>query len=140
MVGFNPDITGSPNGRSHTLDYPPPWRKRLNQPAYQQERNSADLNLISGEPGIGKSRLARTLAEQIASKSYTPIRLQCSPFHTDRALYPFIEHFERVAGFTAYCRWAACSPSAGAQRKAGPRRIMSSSATCGQTYPRIYSI
>ena len=62
-------------------------------PAYQQERNSADLNLISGEPGIGKSRLARALAERIAGESYTPIRLQCSPFHTDRAIYPFIEHF-----------------------------------------------
>ncbi len=102
-------------------------------PAHQLERNSADLNLISGESGIGKSRLARTLAERISGESYTPLHLQCSPFHTNIALYPIIEHFERVAGFTAYCRWVACSPSAGAQRKAGPRRIMSSSATCGQT-------
>jgi len=56
--------------------------------------------VISGEAGIGKSRLARTLAERIADEPHTPIRLQCSPFHTSSALHPFIEHFEHAAGFS----------------------------------------
>jgi class 3 adenylate cyclase/predicted ATPase len=55
--------------------------------------------LISGEPGIGKSHLAAALAERIASEPHTRLRYQCSPYHTNSALRPFIAQLERAAGF-----------------------------------------
>ena len=57
--------------------------------------------LISGEPGIGKSRLAAALAERIAGEPHTRLRYQCSPHHTNSALRPFIAQLERAAGFKA---------------------------------------
>ena len=55
--------------------------------------------LISGEPGIGKSRLTAALSEHIASEPHTRLRYFCSPHHQDSALYPFIAQLERAAGF-----------------------------------------
>jgi predicted ATPase len=57
--------------------------------------------LISGEPGIGKSRLAAAFAEHIAGETHARLRYQCSPYHTSSALRPFIAHLERVARFKA---------------------------------------
>ena len=54
--------------------------------------------LISGEAGIGKSRLSAWLAEQVADTPHTRLRYQCSPYHRDSALYPFVQQFERAAG------------------------------------------
>jgi class 3 adenylate cyclase len=55
--------------------------------------------LVSGEPGIGKSRLAETLVERAAGEPHTRLRLFCSPHHQDHALYPTIAQLERAAGF-----------------------------------------
>jgi class 3 adenylate cyclase/predicted ATPase len=55
--------------------------------------------LLSGEPGIGKSRLTAALLERIAAGPHTRLRYFCSPQHTDSALYPFISQMERAAGF-----------------------------------------
>jgi class 3 adenylate cyclase len=55
--------------------------------------------LISGEPGIGKSRLTAALSERIQGESYTRVRYFCSPYHQDSALYPFITQLERAGGF-----------------------------------------
>jgi class 3 adenylate cyclase/predicted ATPase len=55
--------------------------------------------LISGEAGIGKSRLTAALLEAVASERHTRLRAFCSPQHTDSALYPIISQFERAAGF-----------------------------------------
>jgi class 3 adenylate cyclase/predicted ATPase len=55
--------------------------------------------LLSGEAGIGKSRLAAALMEEIAAEPHTRLRYFCSPQHTDSALYPIIGQFERAAGF-----------------------------------------
>src|SRR5262249_48637399 len=55
--------------------------------------------LISGEPGIGKSRLTASLSEQIGRGLHTPVRNFCSPHHQDSALYPFITRLEYAAGF-----------------------------------------
>lgn len=55
--------------------------------------------LLSGEPGIGKSRLTAAILEQTQGEAHTRLRYFCSPYHTDSALYPVITQFERAAGF-----------------------------------------
>ena len=56
--------------------------------------------LLSGEPGIGKSRLTATLLERLATEPHTRLRRYfCSPQHTDSAFYPIISQMERAAGF-----------------------------------------
>jgi class 3 adenylate cyclase len=54
--------------------------------------------LLSGEAGIGKSRLTAALLERLASQPHTRLRYFCSPQHTDSALYPIIGQMERAAG------------------------------------------
>ena len=54
--------------------------------------------LLSGEAGIGKSRLTAELLERLAGEPLTPLRYFCSPQHTDSALYPIIGQMERAAG------------------------------------------
>jgi class 3 adenylate cyclase/predicted ATPase len=56
--------------------------------------------LLSGEAGIGKSRLTAALFERLATEPHTRLRYFCSPQHTDSALYPIISQMERAAGFT----------------------------------------
>jgi class 3 adenylate cyclase len=56
--------------------------------------------LLSGEAGIGKSRLTAALLEKLSSEPHTRLRNFCSPQHTDSALYPTISQIERAAGFT----------------------------------------
>jgi hypothetical protein len=56
--------------------------------------------LLSGEPGIGKSRIVRALRERLVSEPHTPLSHYCSPHHTNSALYPVIGLLERAAGFT----------------------------------------
>jgi predicted ATPase len=56
--------------------------------------------LLSGEAGIGKSRLTAALLERFAAEPHTRLRYFCSPQHTDSALYPIISQMERAAGFT----------------------------------------
>jgi len=55
--------------------------------------------LISGEAGIGKSRLTAALSEHIEHEPHTRLRYFCSPHHEDSAFYPLIGQLERAAGF-----------------------------------------
>ena len=55
--------------------------------------------LLSGEAGIGKSRLIVALLERLATEPHVRLRHFCSPEHTDSALYPIIGQMERAAGF-----------------------------------------
>ena len=55
--------------------------------------------LLSGEAGIGKSRLTAALLERLAAEPHTRLRYFCSPQHTDSALYPIIGQMERAAAF-----------------------------------------
>src|SRR5262249_54867002 len=79
-------------GRTEELDM---LARRWQQAAGGEGR----LVLISGEPGIGKSRLAMAFKERLAEAAHTHIRLFCSPHHQDSALHPLIGHLERLAGF-----------------------------------------
>jgi class 3 adenylate cyclase/predicted ATPase len=55
------------------------------------------LVLLSGEAGIGKSRLTVALLERLATEPHTRLRYFCSPQHTESALYPIITRMERAA-------------------------------------------
>jgi class 3 adenylate cyclase/tetratricopeptide (TPR) repeat protein len=55
--------------------------------------------LLSGEAGIGKSRLTAALQDRLATEPHTRLRYFCSPQHTDSALYPIISQMERAAKF-----------------------------------------
>src|SRR5271166_3389515 len=54
--------------------------------------------LLSGEPGIGKSRLTAALLESVVPEPHTRLRYFCSPQHTDSAFYSIIGQMERAAG------------------------------------------
>ena len=56
---------------------------------------------VSGEPGIGKSRLLEALMERVQDEPHEFIRLQCSPYHTTSALYPVIQRLSRSVGLAA---------------------------------------
>src|SRR5262249_18328844 len=55
--------------------------------------------LLSGEPGIGKSRLTVALQDRLQAEPHTRLRSFCSPHHQNTALYPSITQLERAAGF-----------------------------------------
>ena len=62
------------------------------------KRGEGQVVLLSGEPGIGKSRLTAALLERLAGEPHMRLRYFCSPQHTDSAFYPIISQTERAAG------------------------------------------
>ena len=58
---------------------------------------AGQIVLLSGEAGIGKSRLAAQLAAEVANEPHTRLRYQCSPYHRDSVLHPFIVQLGRAA-------------------------------------------
>jgi class 3 adenylate cyclase/predicted ATPase len=64
------------------------------------EAGEGQVVLLSGEAGIGKSRLTAALAEHLASEPHTRLRYFCSPQHTDSALLPIIGQMSRAAGMS----------------------------------------
>ena len=64
----------------------------------QGKEAEGQVVLLSGEPGIGKSRLTAALLERVAGEPHTRLRYFCSPQHTDSAFYPIITQMERAAG------------------------------------------
>jgi class 3 adenylate cyclase/predicted ATPase len=65
----------------------------------QAKAGDGQVVLISGEPGIGKSRIAQSAVERLSGELHTRLRYFCSPHHQDSALYPSIAQLERAAGF-----------------------------------------
>lgn len=55
--------------------------------------------LISGDAGIGKSRLAASVADDVGKDSAQILRFACAPHRQGSTLYPFIAYLERAAGF-----------------------------------------
>jgi predicted ATPase len=64
----------------------------------QTKRGDGAAVLISGEPGVGKSRIAQAVVERISTEPQTRLRYFSSPHHQDSSLYPSIAQLERAAG------------------------------------------
>jgi predicted ATPase/class 3 adenylate cyclase len=66
----------------------------------QAKEGEGQVVLLSGEAGIGKSRLVRALREQLANELHTVVSHYCSPYYRNTALYPIITLLERAAGLS----------------------------------------
>jgi TOMM system kinase/cyclase fusion protein len=79
----------------------------LLQDRWAQSRGGlGQVVLLTGEAGIGKSRLVRALTESVADEHTPRLTLRCSPYHTNSALHPVIEHLQRLL------QWHRDDPSA----------------------------
>jgi class 3 adenylate cyclase/predicted ATPase len=65
----------------------------------QSKDGTGQVVFLSGEPGIGKSRLVELLREHVSREGCPCISFRCSPYHTNSALYPMIEHLRRLLQF-----------------------------------------
>jgi predicted ATPase/class 3 adenylate cyclase len=65
----------------------------------QAKDGAGQVVLLSGEPGIGKSRLVQVLKEQLEHEDATRIEFRCSPYHQNSTFYPIIEHLQRLLQF-----------------------------------------
>jgi class 3 adenylate cyclase/tetratricopeptide (TPR) repeat protein len=65
----------------------------------QAWEGEGQIVLISGEEGVGKSRIIASLAEGVADTQHAHLLYQCSLYHSNSALHPFIAQLERAAGF-----------------------------------------
>jgi predicted ATPase len=76
----------------------------------QSTQGLGQVVLLTGEAGIGKSRLVRVLTERVVTSQVPQPTLRCSPYHTNSALHPVIEHLQRLLhwdlGATAETRLA----------------------------------
>ena len=72
----------------------------------QSKTGLGQVVLIRGEAGIGKSSLVETLRAQVRREGSTRVAVRCSPYHTNSALYPVMEHVQRV------CQWQRGDPPA----------------------------
>src|SRR5262245_53562756 len=113
---------------------------------WQQVRGGAGcVVLISGEAGIGKSRIAETMLERLSGERHIRLRFYCSPHHEDSAFYPAISQLERAAAFrredTAEQRLdkveAVLGLATGNPREAAPLLASLLSIPTGDRYPPL---
>ncbi|HKA56953.1 MAG TPA: adenylate/guanylate cyclase domain-containing protein, partial [Candidatus Binatia bacterium] len=68
----------------------------------QAKEGAGQVVLLTGEAGIGKSRLVQELKEQAIAEGATRIEFRCSPYHRNSAFYPLIEHLQRLLQFAPH--------------------------------------
>ena len=68
----------------------------------QVKEGGGQVVLLSGEPGIGKSRLVQALKDQILDDGTPRIEFRCSPYYQNTALHPMIDHLERLLQFAPH--------------------------------------
>ena len=66
----------------------------------QARDGEGQVVLLSGEPGIGKSRILSALRERLEAQGVQALRFQCSPYYVNSAFWPIIDNFERALKFT----------------------------------------
>jgi class 3 adenylate cyclase/tetratricopeptide (TPR) repeat protein len=81
-------------GRAHEMGL-------LRERWHLARQGEGQIVTVIGEAGIGKSRVIEALQEQLAGETHARINLQCSPYHSDSALYPVTQYLTRAAGFVS---------------------------------------
>ena len=66
----------------------------------QAKDGEGQVVVLSGEPGIGKSRILSALRERLEAQGAQALRFQCSPYHLNSVFWPIIDNFERTLKFT----------------------------------------
>lgn len=113
LKGFDAPVSVAVLRRALSLDSRSAWRGReTSLPMVGRDAELATLlahwqrasagrtcgALVIGEPGMGKSRLVSALDHALPAQGHTLLRLQCSPFHVNSALQPFVQHLTAAAG------------------------------------------
>jgi class 3 adenylate cyclase/tetratricopeptide (TPR) repeat protein len=65
----------------------------------QANDGEGQVVLLSGEPGIGKSRVLNALRQRLEAQGVQALRFQCSPYYVNSAFWPIIDNFERALKF-----------------------------------------
>ena len=66
----------------------------------QAKEGEGQVVLLSGEAGIGKSRITQVLMERVHDEPHVRLRYQCSPHHVNTALHPFAQQLSHAASLS----------------------------------------
>jgi len=112
LKGFSDEVCISAVTGAHAFESRSAWRGRDNLfPMVGRDAELAKLQhcwqsdktegvLLLADAGMGKSRLCTAFAHSLREEPHLTIRLQCSPFHSNSVLHPFVQHLTTAAGFS----------------------------------------